>query len=98
MVRTRRKRRSDVYRTDLNRLSVYPQYRKPEMQGKITPVRKGEVLTVRITGLDDDGKPTGIVKGYTVIVEDAEVNPGEKVRVIIEDVQGKTLKARLARE
>jgi predicted RNA-binding protein with TRAM domain len=95
LVRNRKKRSSEVYRTDLNRLSVYPQYKKPESRGKAPIIKEGDVITLRITGLDDDGRPTGIAKGYTIVIVDGEVTPGEKVKVVVERVLGKTARARL---
>ncbi|MCE4628111.1 MAG: hypothetical protein F7C34_03060 [Desulfurococcales archaeon] len=69
MARSRRKRRSDVYRTDFSRISVYPRFQKPEQNKGLKRLEPGDVVRVRVSGLDDDGRPTAVFKGYTIIIE-----------------------------
>ncbi len=90
MARSRKKRRSEVYHTDFNRLSVYPSFQRPK-----TDVKKkfslGDIVKVRITDLDDDGRPIGRLKDYTVVLEEGELEPGVEVRVEITRVEGRRL-------
>ena len=99
MVRGRKKRRENVYGTSFDRISVYPSYRETvrkqqeEERRRSTP-QVGSKIKVRITGMDDDGNPTGAYMNYIVVIEGAEVEPGEEVQVIIRKVRGKTIYAR----
>lgn len=101
MVRGRKKRRESVYGTNFDRFSVYPSYKETvrkqqeEERRRNTP-QVGARIRVRITGMDDDGNPTGAYMGYTVVIEGAEVEPGEEVQVVIKRVRGRTIYARPA--
>ncbi|MCE4624446.1 MAG: TRAM domain-containing protein [Desulfurococcales archaeon] len=94
MVRGRKKRRSDVYRTDFSRISVYPGFQRPSPQQGLKKFKSGDEIKVRVTGQDDDGRPTGMIKGFTVVLEGADVEPGAEVRAVITRVSGKTIYAR----
>ena len=97
MARGRRKRRSDVYKTDFSRISVYPGFQKPSPQQGLRRFKPGDEIKVRVTGQDDDGRPTGKIKGFTVILEGADVEPGAEVKAIITKLIGKTIYAKPAR-
>lgn len=98
MVRSRRKRRSDVYRTDFSRISVYPQFQRPEQNKGLKRLEPGDVVRVRVSGLDDDGRPTAVFKGYTIVIDDGSVEPGAEVKVRIERVAGRVARGRIAEE
>ncbi len=91
MVRRRKRVRRDPYGTNLDRLSVYPSYRKHVKKSEPRPPRlsAGDRVKVRIVNVDDDGKPMGKYNIYTIVV-DGEVMPGEDVVVEIVSVQGRT--------
>jgi len=98
LVRSRRKRRGNVYRTDFSRISVYPKYQKPHQDMGPKKIEPGDEMRVRVSGLDDDGRPTAIAKGYTIVIEGIDLEPGENVRVVVERVEGRTAYARLKEE
>ncbi len=92
-----KKVRRDVYQTDMRRFSIYPTYRKPVENKGMKHLKPGDTVRVRISGVDDDGRPTAVYLGYTIIVE-GDVEPGSEVRVEIARVEGRTAIARLREE
>ncbi|MEB3765119.1 MAG: TRAM domain-containing protein [Desulfurococcales archaeon] len=92
-MRARKRKRSDVYRTDMNRLSVYPSFRKPKENMGRRHMRIGDIVKIRITGVDDDGNPIGVYQGYTVVITDSQFEPGQEVTARITEVHGRTLYA-----
>ena len=93
MARGKKKRGSGVYRTDISRLSVYPRFQRPQESLGRRGFSPGEIIKVRVTGQDDDGDPTGIVSGYTVVIRGAEAEPGDELKVRVVEVRGKTVYA-----
>jgi len=94
VVRRRRKAKEDVYRTSFDRLSSYPSVRNAISRaeaGSSKPRRlaEGDTVKVRITGVDDDGRPTGDYKGYKVVIDGVDVEPGVEVEVRITRVRGR---------
>ncbi len=97
LVRGRKRKRSDVYRTDMNRLSVYPSFQKPQENTGKRRINIGETIRIRITGIDDDGNPIGLFSSYTVVVIDAQselFEPGQELSVKVVEVKGKTIYAK----
>jgi len=100
VARGRKKRRGNVYGTNVERLSVYPSYRETvrkqqEEEKKRSTPQEGAKIRVRITGMDDDGNPTGTYMGYTVVIDGGvEAEPGLEVQVVIKKVRGRTIYAR----
>ena len=92
MVRRRRKKREDVYSTNYERLSTYPSFRQAAVKsGPDKPgLRPGAVIRIRVSGVDDDGRPVGQYMGYRIVVEEADVDPGVELKVRIESVTGRT--------
>jgi len=90
LVRRGRKRKKDPYHTSFDRLSIYPKMTKPsEDTGR--RLRPGDVIRVRLTGVDDEGRPLGTFQRYTVIVNGIErFEPGEIVQVRVVSVHGLT--------
>jgi len=86
-------RRVDVYSSNIKRYSVYPTYRDAGQRSREAraEIPAGEVFEVRISGLDEDGRGVGSYRGYRVLVEAA--SPGERVRVRVKSVKGRTLYA-----
>jgi predicted RNA-binding protein with TRAM domain len=97
-VRSRKKRRTDVYRTDFNRLSIYPRYQVPKPGQELKRFSPGDIIKIRITGLDDDGRPTALIKGYTVVVKASGLEPGQEIKVVVENIDGKTIYAKQLEE
>jgi predicted RNA-binding protein with TRAM domain len=95
LVRPRKKRRKDVYSTDMNRLSVYPSYKRPEEKTGRIQFRRGETIKVRVSGQDDDGRPTGVYKGYRVVIIEGDAMPGEEVMVEVQEYKSGIVYARL---
>ena len=94
MVRARKKRRSSVYNTDFSRISVYPSYQRPRQNTGPKRIEPGDELRVRVSGLDDDGRPTAVARGYTIVIEGADIEPGKTVRVVVTRVEGRTAYAK----
>ncbi len=92
MGKPKKKRTSDVYRTDVQRLSVYPSYNysKNRQKDKELGPEKNSVITVRVTQIDDNGHPLAIYRGYKVILL-GEANPGDRVEVLVKDVKGSNI-------
>ena len=54
-------------------------------------LKPGDVIRVRLTGVDDEGRPLGTFQNYTVIVNGMErFEPGETVQVRVVSVHGST--------
>ncbi|MEB3851624.1 MAG: TRAM domain-containing protein [Desulfurococcales archaeon] len=88
MARRRGKRvRRDVYSSNIQRLSVYPNPRSPRESRPqaVRQLRPGDVVEIRVVELDDDGRGIGYYKGARVIVDDVE--PGIQVKVRISRVE-----------
>ena len=97
MVRRRKKRREDVYTTSYERLSSYPSYKRAQAGEHGKGLRIGDRMRIHITGVDDDGHPIGRARGYTIVVEGENLEPGVTVEVEIIDVRGRTARAKIAR-
>lgn len=90
MARSRKKRRGNVYTTNFGRISVYPSFQRPKESTGKRRLAPGDIVKVRVSNLDDDGRPMGAYLGYTVIIEGYEAEPGVEVRVEITRVEGRT--------
>ncbi len=96
MVRRRKKSRQDVYRTNFDRLSSYPSYKEAVRAGREREPRgpkPGDTLRVRVTGVDDEGRPTGSYMGLTVVLTGGDFEPGELVEAVVEKVSGRIIYA-----
>lgn len=102
MSRSAKKRKRDPYSTNLERLSVYPSYRRSVSKAREAEreqgLREGSIIRVRISGIDDEGKPTGFYKGYEVSIEvrGREPEPGESVTVRVKRISGRKVSGELA--
>jgi len=96
LVRRVRKRKRDPYNTSFERLSVYPTASRP-LERKERTLHPGDKIKIRVTSIDDEGRPSGLFHGYIVTIIDLDdVKPGETVSVIIEKVMGKKAMARVS--
>jgi len=83
-----RSRRRDVYHSNLSRISVYPSFKKYLREDEKKNIKEGDVVKVRIIGLDESGKGIAYYKGTKVLVED--VMPGMEVLCkIVKVIDGK---------
>ncbi|MCE4600678.1 MAG: TRAM domain-containing protein [Desulfurococcales archaeon] len=93
MSRNSKRKKRDPYSTSYERLSIYPTYKNPESDNKrrSPPVREGTTVKIRITGVDDEGRPIGLYSGYEIAVDESseDLEPGETVRVKIKRVRGR---------
>ena len=94
MPRSVKRKKRDPYSTNLERLSVYPSYKnisKKEEKRGVTRLKEGATIRVRVTGVDDEGRPTGIYKGYEISIETqgVELEPGEAVNVKVKKIIGR---------
>ncbi|MEB3779475.1 MAG: hypothetical protein GSR85_04510 [Desulfurococcales archaeon] len=88
MGKYKKKRTTDVYKTDIQRLSVYPSYNhgKSSHKGR-EELKKNSIITVRVTQIDDNGHPSATYRGYRIRII-GEANPGDKVKVLVKEVRG----------
>ena len=81
-------RRKDIYRSNFSRISVYPSFKEYLNKEERKGVKEGDVVKVKIVGLDESGKGIAYYKGTKVLVED--VTPGTEVLCkIVRVVDGK---------
>ncbi len=81
-------RRKDVYRSNFSRTRVYPSFKEYLKKEERKDVKEGDVVKVRIVGLDESGKGIAYYKGTKVLVED--VMPGMEVLCkIVKVIDGK---------
>ena len=85
---TRYKKYSNPYSIDVQRYSIYNNQRPRER--KRLPER-GDEFTITIQDMDENARGIGFRNGFKVIVPRAV--PGEKVRVRVSRIEGKTLHA-----
>ncbi len=80
-MRKGRRRKKDPYQTNFERLSIYPSKIKPkENHGR--RLKPGNLIKVRVTGVDEEGRPTGTFLNYLVIINNTEsLEPGTIVKV-----------------
>ncbi len=91
-----KRKRGNVYSVDPDRLSVYPSYKQGGASGSArVELRQGDRIKVKITSYNEDGDAVAIYKGYTVLIQNPDAEPGESIEVEIVSVQGRTIKARL---
>ena len=92
-----KKKRGNVYNVDPERLSVYPSYKRNSSGGVNLPeLRQGDRVKVRISSYNDDGDAVAVYKGYTILIQNPDAEPGETVEVVITDIRGRTARARPA--
>lgn len=94
MARNQRRREENPYSTNLERLSVYPSYRNIRGVGnrmEAPVLREGATVRLRVTGIDDEGRPTGFYKGYEISIETmgVELEPGDQVIVELKKISGR---------
>ncbi|MEB2836155.1 MAG: hypothetical protein GSR80_000173 [Desulfurococcales archaeon] len=93
MGRRRKRVRRDIYSSNIQRLSVYPsaaRHGAPDPRaGK--PPSPGDVVSVRIVSLDEDGRGIGYYRGFKVLVDDVE--PGINLKVKIVSVEEDAIRA-----
>lgn len=97
MPRGEKRKERDPYSTSHERLSVYPSYKSSGVESKGPRIIEGASIRVRVTGVDDEGRPTGFYKGHEVAIEagGADVEPGETVSVKVTRVSGRKVYGRL---
>ncbi len=83
--RGRKSRRTDVYTSNLSKMSVYPRFNRYDDR-KSQEIKEGDVIKVRIIGIDDSGRGIAYYKNVKVLVEDAI--PGSEVVCKVVRVSG----------
>ena len=98
MVRRGGKRKhGNVYNVDPERLSVYPSYKRgSDVDTRLPELRRGDRVKVRISSYNDDGDAVAVYKGYTILIQNPDAEPGETIEVVITDIRGRTARARPA--
>ncbi len=91
-----KKKRGNVYNVDPERLSVYPSYKRGSSGMDLPELRQGDRVKVRISSYNDDGDAVAAYKGYTILIQNPDAEPGETIEVVITDVRGRTARARPA--
>ncbi len=90
---TRYRNHRDVYTRDYSRWSIYPRTPRPK-EFSAGQLRPGDVISVEVSDIDNDGRGIARYKGYTVKINGG-ATVGDRARIRIISVRGKEVLANL---
>ena len=90
---TRYRNHREVYTRDYRRWSIYPRIPRPREyeQSRLKP---GDVITVEVSDVDDDGRGVAKYRGYTIKINGG-ATVGDKARIKLIRVRGSEALAEL---